>query len=198
LWYLNADDNTQIDLGIRFFDPPVPVGVFWTADYSRFMLTQGPNNGVRVQIVHIQNGRAVVQNLSDLPPLNEFAESFRASAYVAMSLSPDGRYVILQPETADYLMWILDLQEGSYLTLPFKSRGYGVVWDAPLTFVVQTDLGILAYNITDQTYTVIAPLEAFDSHYGTLSPDGRFLARFKYRTNDATYDNSELSVCRVR
>lgn len=198
-WFVDTETGIQIDLEIAVNN--ISLTTFWSSDEHRFTVqgNEWPNSVVPIQLVTIQGQNATVERLSDIPPLSEYGVGFRDSGFWVMGLSPDGRYVILQPETADYLIWLLDLNLNEVTTLNFRSRGeMRVIWISPNTFIALTDMGVIQYEIETQNTNILATPEeiGLDSlGYGSLSPDGHFL--LGYRSGENGNVDSNLVVCDV-
>jgi hypothetical protein len=193
-WLLDMTTNTQTDLGIRIFN--VPTRVQWTADGNQFMITGIANSISPAYIVQIKGREVTLRSVFDvsIPLFENSREVLESAGHVPLGLSPDGRYVVVQPQLTPYLMWLIDRETNQFYTLPFASVGYELIWDSADKFLALTDLGIIEYTISTQSYTVIAAPDA--GLYGTFSPDGRFTARFAY--GEVGEEDNEFSVCRIR
>lgn len=196
----NLEDQTLIDLDIPHDHPNLPFNAVWSADETRLIL-QGenfPNSVLPTRLITLKDGQPVVQLLADVAPLDGYGDNFKASGFFVMGISPDGNTIIMQPETVDYLMWSVDLAAKKITTLDFSMRGRpSVSWLDETTFAAVTDKGVIAYNLADQTTTILASPESIDLstlNYAQLSPDGTWLTGERLGENNS----HSIEICRIK
>jgi hypothetical protein len=185
-WVLNTRTNTEIPLGLdRGYTK-----VLWSKNEQYALLTVPiyPANVLDpIQLVTLTDALPKVQQLDQLQPLSEMLSVSRN--FTVHGISPDGRYVIVKPETMEYVTWIFDLQQQKISTTKFLILGgLEVVWETPTTFIALTNLGAIEYDVESQSLKQLASAE--EMGVGTpdlpavalviggntsLSPDGHYM-----------------------
>jgi len=174
-WYADSKTGNQIDLGIPA-RIDISLKTFWATTSERFVV-QGERSStgyVPTKIVTIADKKAAIQTLMDLPPFSTYGEVFRLSNINVMGISPDGQYILIQPETMDNISWLYNLNTSQLSTINFMILGEKVIWIDNNHFVALTDMGAIQYDIQKQSRKILIP--SYHSKYlGVWSPDGHYL-----------------------
>ncbi len=184
-WLIDPHINIETALGIG----GGYVDVIWRDDEKQLLLT-GLDNASNVlapiQLVTLGGSKVSVQQLDKIKSLADILPA--SKAFNVHGISPDGRYILITPETTQYITWVLDLNQEKVNPLKFLLTGLTkVVWTSPSTFIAITFLGAIRYDILTGKQEVLAqpseigqyepnlPNDAFVVGGGSLSYDGRYL-----------------------
>ncbi len=175
-WYLDSKTGIKIDLGISARIIDIPLKTFWATTSQRFVVQgeRSPTGYVPTKIFKIEGQKVSIQILTDLPPFSTYGEGFRLSNIKVMGISPDGQYLLIQPETMDNISWLYNLNTMQLSTINFMMLGEKVIWKDDNHFLALNDVGAIQYDIQKQSTQILIP--SYQSKYlGVWSPDGRFL-----------------------
>jgi hypothetical protein len=199
-WLFDRERGTQVDLGIstRFVtgQATFDLEVFWSSDQQIVVAGNSFANSIfPVKLIQINEGKVVIQNLTDMPVLSRYKEY----PFAIGGLSPDGDTIVIR---ADFFnqTWLVSISEQTIDEVDFFLVGDPVVWTAPDKFVTGAALGTIGYTIIeyDMTKREIRTLLTHDQvrEIGasslSLSPDGRYVVGLW--TDDARI-NSQFVVC---
>ncbi|MCA0455188.1 MAG: hypothetical protein LCI00_14530 [Chloroflexi bacterium] len=177
-WLIDSKTGMQFDLGIEA-GPRIPIKTLWSSDETRFILQSSVNSVFPIQLGLIEGKTVKLQRLSDIPPILKLGEIYRYNGFVVIGFSPSGNHILIQPETVEYELWLIDINNEQITTLNFTSYEFiPAIWFQEDNFTVVTNLGLINYNLQTQKINVIATPEQIgigQLSYGTMSPDGRFL-----------------------
>ncbi len=174
-WFLDLETNVEADLGAAPLGD-LPTDVFWLPGEQQFIFQNGSNSLTPVLWVTEADGKLTITHMADLPPWTTAQQSL--IDFAVAGLSPDGHYLLIQPQPAG--LWIYDLQNKTLATHDLILWGdQHAIWEDASTFEAITALGVVEYNIQTHTQKVIAGPDDIElkntGSSTTLSPDGKFM-----------------------
>lgn len=182
IWFLDTQKNRTVSLGIKAGS----TSAVWSQDEQHIILpAPGYSNFYSpIYLVSLKDDVPEVQPISQIPVLGNLL----VPEFEVQGISPDGRYILIQPQMYPLETWIFDLNTKVTFKTTFLIYGMGpVVWVTPTTFISVTDIGAVRYDVVSQrleqlatpielgSYEPTVPDDALIIGAGSLSPDGHYM-----------------------
>jgi hypothetical protein len=192
--YLDTTTGRTVELPLTSLGILKPE-IFWSQSPGQFLVgLSGSNFSYPVQVVNVVNSQITVERLGAMPGLANWTTMVD---FMTLGFSPDARYVVMQPMTVEYLVWLYDIQTNTLSTLPFSAASADrVSWINSREFIIQVDRGVIRYSINSGNYTLLATTQEVEGFVGSLSPNGQYLIGYKPGP-DGNWTESVIASCRI-